>query len=167
MTTKVKDGKQLDLFSISSSGVGAGATDNAHSVVKSGDGNLKSATTSPIAISVEKFCETCFRTFPSGEMGKDPRYCKECEANLTDEWQSMATRGIKIKPGWVPRNGSELRPVRKHKHNGNGNGIKELPVRKINKLAAKGMSSKRIAAELIKQGYSINYRAIAKMVKKK
>lgn len=149
MITKVKDSEQLDLFSISSSSVGVG-------------GELDTA--SPIAINVTKFCQTCFRTFSSSEMGEDSRYCKECEATLNDEWQSMATRGVMIKPGWVPRNGNEPRRINK-KHNGNG--IKKLPVRKINKMAAKGMKPSRVAAELIKQGYSVNYRTIAKMVKRK
>ncbi len=109
-------------------------------------------------------CQTCFRKFTGIEMGIDGRYCKECEGNLNDEWQAMAQRGVKIKLGWVPRNGNQPHRNRKAKHNGNGT-TKELPKKKIKTLAAKGMSSKRIAAELIKDGYSINYRAIAKMVK--
>jgi len=139
------NGKQLELFSrLSSAG---GEMDTAsHDII---------FTT----------CQTCFRKFIPGEMGKDGRYCKECEGNLNDEWLTMVDRGVKIKPGWVPRKGNEPHHTRKNKHNGNGNGTKELPIRKIKTMAAKGMKSSRIAAELIKQGHTINYRAIAGMVK--
>jgi len=112
-------------------------------------------------------CQTCFRKYTPGQMGKDGRYCRECEAFLSDEWATMKARGVKIMPGWAPRtNGETIRPRHKRK-NGNGHATPEadLPIKKIKAMAAKGMTSKRIAAELIGKGYSINYRTIAKMVK--
>lgn len=150
-------GTQLDLFSISKE---AGTANDAHSAANSNGGSTKS-----VAASLST-CQTCFRYFTGAEMGIDGRYCKECEGNLNDEWQAMAQRGVKIKPGWVPRITNEPRRInKKHNGNGSGNGIKELPIKKIKTMAAEGMSSKRIAAELIKQGYVVNYRTIAKMGK--
>ena len=112
-------------------------------------------------------CQTCFRKFTGNEMGKDGRYCKECEGNLNTEWQFMKDRGVKIKPGWVPKLNGEAHHKRHKKNGTNGHAtpIEELPIKKIKDMATKGMSSKRIAAELIKKGFNINYRTIARMVK--
>jgi len=123
--------------------------------------------TNLIAINKLVFCAVCFDDFKPADMGNDSRYCKQCEENLKIEWQVMVARGVKIKPGWVPRrNGETPHPTRRRKYQNNGHvtPIGELPIRKIKTMAAKGMKSNRIAAELIKQGYTVNYRAIAKLI---
>jgi len=120
-----------------------------------------------IAITKLQFCHACLDHFMTVEMGKDSRYCKGCEAFLLDEWALMQSRSVKIKPGWVPRLNGEAHHDRRKKNGSNGHAtlVGELPIKKIKAMAVKGMSSKRIAAELINKGYTVNYRTIAKMVK--
>lgn len=107
------------------------------------------------------FCQGCLSHIDYKMQSKDPRYCEDCSNFLTEEAHKIGSRGALYSPTWVPRSSGDI-PIRRHRKHTNGNG--ELPVKKIKRMAKKGMNSKRIAAELVSQGYEVNYRNIPRII---
>lgn len=105
------------------------------------------------------FCLGCLSHINYKAQSKDPRYCQGCFDFLTEEANNMERRGTIHRPTWVPRSDGDI-PVKRHRKHCNGT----PPKNKIKRMALKGMSSKRIAAELIKDGYEVNYRSIPKIL---
>lgn len=174
---KIVDNTQLNLFSLDTSGEVAQHPKHDGKIYCNICGNYLKAG----------FCHACCRKFPPDQMSADPRYCHDCYGFLSEE-ASFLPAG-KGKPHWVPgnvkkgpakttRNGMgrttiKIKAVKSCDTHPNGgcnkqtsvNGLsKKLPKRKIKNMAEKGMGSKRIAAELLKEGYKVNYRSIPNII---
>jgi len=133
------------------------------------------------------YCFACLEAIPVDDVSPDGRYCINCfeflqqEAELLPEtkrprWIPKASKNSALKTIHVPSDDVLILSTVNDKKTtvdkiGAVTGLSKrgrkkaaLPVESIRKMAAAGMGSKRIAAELLKQGIPANYRTIARII---
>ena len=145
------------------------------------------------ALLIEKgshfFCRGHATAVPVDDMSPDQRYCISCYDFLKNEATLLPPNK---RPKWIPKPSKisaektipvpgdgvlilstsnpdkstvdKIQPQTADVTHGRGRRKKELPEGLIKKLAGRGMGSKRIAAELQKQGIPANYRTVARVI---
>jgi len=133
------------------------------------------------------YCQGHLTAIPLDDISPDARYCQGCydflrqEAELLPEtkrprWIPKASKNSALKTIHVPSDDVLILSTVNDKKTtvdkiGAVTGLSKrgrkkaaLPVESIRKMAVAGMGSKRIAAELFKQGIPANYRTIARLI---
>ena len=138
------------------------------------------------------WCYTHMADLPLEKQSADPRYCQKCYELLTQEANGQKSSGIRRKPWWISKTGSEktVRAVEQHTHNLStvkgqktsmdilalpvpirpivhpGPKNMALPLDRIAKLTADGMRSKLIARQLNADGIEVSYKTIQRLLRK-
>lgn len=142
-----------------------------------------------IAAGSHFFCNTCLVARPLDDRSPDPRYCNGCYQFLQDE---AALLPLTKRPKWLPKAKNSAKktiPVSQdavlnmstiNAENSQmdiihsmaakvtcgkrGPKHRELPVEQIIKLAKQGIGSRAIATRLAKQGISVSYKTIQRII---